>query len=157
MEPMQGTYETGSEAETAAVAQRLAAALPPRAAVLLYGDLGAGKTAFVRGLVEGAGGQPDDVSSPTFVLMQEYAGPRPVDHVDLYRLRGPEVDDFAAEIEERLAGDGIVAIEWADRLRRPIPDAVHVRIDDLGGDARRIRIEGPPAGPTRSGSSGLPW
>ena len=143
---MHGIYESGSEADTAAIARRLAAHLPRRAAVLLYGDLGAGKTAFVRGLVAGAGGEPDDVSSPTFVLMQEYGGDRPVDHVDLYRLRGPEVDDFADELAERLARDGIVAIEWADRLTRRIEGAVHVRIDDLGGDARRIRIERPQPG-----------
>ena len=139
---MEAIYESGSETETAEIARRLAAELPRRAAVLLYGDLGAGKTAFVRGLVAGAGGEPDDVSSPTFVLMQEYGGDPPVDHVDLYRLHGPEVDDFADELADRLARDGIVAIEWADRLTRRIEGAVHVRIDDLGGDARRIRIEG---------------
>ena len=143
---MQGIYESRSESETAEIARRLAAELPRRSAVLLYGDLGAGKTAFVRGLVAGAGGEPDDVSSPTFVLVQEYGGDRPVDHVDLYRLRGPEVEDFADELAERLARDGIVAIEWADRLTRRIECAVHVRIDDLGGDARRIRIEGPRPG-----------
>ncbi len=143
---MQRTYESRSESQTAAIGRRLATELPRRAAVLLYGDLGAGKTAFVRGLVEGAGGQADDVSSPTFVLIQEYAGIRSVDHVDLYRLRGPEVDDFADELTDRLAREGIVAIEWADRLTRPIAGAVHVWIDDLGGDARRIRIERPPSG-----------
>ncbi|MCE2513798.1 MAG: tRNA (adenosine(37)-N6)-threonylcarbamoyltransferase complex ATPase subunit type 1 TsaE [Acidobacteria bacterium] len=144
---MQGIYESHSESETAEVARRLAGELPRRSAVLLYGDLGAGKTAFVRGLVAGAGGEPDDVSSPTFVLMQEYGGDRRVDHVDLYRLREPEVEDFADELADRLAGDGIVAIEWADRLTWPIEGAVHVRIDDLGGDARRIRIDGPGPGP----------
>lgn len=144
---MHGTFESHSEAETADIARRLAGALPRGGAVLLYGELGAGKTAFVRGLVAGAGGEPEDVSSPTFVLMHEYAGARPVDHVDLYRLHGPDVDGFADEIAERLATDGIVAIEWADRLTRPIPGAVHVRIDDLGGDARRIRIENPSSDP----------
>ena len=141
---MQGIYESRSESETAEIARRLAGELPHRSAVLLYGELGAGKTAFVRGLVAGAGGEPDDVSSPTFVLIQEYGGERPVDHVDLYRLRGPEVDDFADLLADRLARDGIVAIEWADRLTRRIEGAVHVRIEDLGGDARRIRIELPP-------------
>ena len=143
---MQGIYESRSESETAEIARRLAGELPRRSAVLLYGDLGAGKTAFVRGLVAGAGGEPDDVSSPTFVLIQEYRGDRSVDHVDLYRLRGPEVDDFSDELADRLGRDGIVAIEWADRLTRPVAGAVHVRIDDLGGDARRIRIQrSPPA------------
>ena len=111
------------------------------AAVLLYGELGAGKTAFVRGLVEGAGGCPEDVSSPTFVLMQEYAGRRLVHHVDLYRLVGGEVADLEPLLDEMLAGDAIVAIEWADRLPSLPAPAVQVRIADRGGDDREITIE----------------
>lgn len=144
---MHGIFESRSEAETAGIGRRLAGQLPRGGAVLLYGDLGAGKTAFVRGLVEGVGGDPDEVSSPTFVLMQEYEGAPPVDHVDLYRLRGPELEDFADELADRFAREGIVAVEWADRLARPVPGAVHVRIEDLGGDERRVRIEGPSPGP----------
>ena len=115
------------------------------AAVLLYGELGAGKTAFVRGLVEGAGGCPEDVSSPTFVLMQEYAGRRLVHHVDLYRLVGGEVADLEPLLDEMLAGDAIVAIEWADRLPSLPAPAVQVRIADQGGDDREITIERPAA------------
>ena len=136
------THDSQSEDDTRQIARVLATRLPPRAVVLLFGDLGAGKTAFVRGLVEGAGGEADEVSSPTFVLIQEYGGPRPVFHVDLYRLRGPEVAEFEEELADLLARDGIVAVEWADRLTRPMPGAVHVRIDDRGGDARVIRIGG---------------
>ena len=124
------------------IARDLARALDEApAAVLLYGELGAGKTAFVRGLVEGAGGCPEDVSSPTFVLMQEYSGGRLVHHVDLYRLAGDEVDDLAPLLDEMLAGEAIVAIEWADRLRSLPDPAVRVRIADRGGDHREITIE----------------
>ena len=70
----------------------------------------------MRGLVEGAGGCPEEVSSPTFVLMQEYPGRRLVHHVDLYRLGADDVADLEPLLDEMLAGDAIVAIEWADRL-----------------------------------------
>ena len=126
------------------IARDLAGALAgARAAVLLYGELGAGKTAFVRGLVDGAGGCLEDVSSPTFVLMQEYPGRRLVHHVDLYRLGSDEVDDLEPLLDEMLAGDAIVAIEWADRLPSPPDRAVRVRIADRGGDDREITIEEP--------------
>ncbi len=128
------------------IARDLAAALGRASvAVLLYGDLGAGKTAFVRGLVEGAGGCPDEVSSPTFVLMQEYAGRRLVHHVDLYRLGADDVADLEPLLDEMLAGDAIVAIEWADRLGSLPETAVRVRIVDRDGDDREIEIEEPAA------------
>ena len=141
---MTATHVSRSEADTMRIARDLAAALEQTpAAVLLYGDLGAGKTAFVRGLVEGAGGCPDEVSSPTFVLMQEYPGRRLVHHVDLYRLGGDDVADLEPLLDEMLGGDAIVAIEWADRLQTPPDPAVHVRIADRGGDDREIAVEGP--------------
>ena len=141
---MTATHVSRSEADTMRIARDLAAALEQTpAAVLLYGDLGAGKTAFVRGLVEGAGGCPDEVSSPTFVLMQEYPGRRLVHHVDLYRLGGDDVADLEPLLDEMLGGDAIVAIEWAERLQTPPEPAVHVRIADLGGDDREIAVEGP--------------
>ncbi len=138
---MTSTHVSRSEADTMRIARDLAGTLDAPAVVLLYGELGAGKTAFVRGLVEGAGGCPDDVSSPTFVLMQEYVGRRLVHHVDLYRLAGAEVDDLEPLLDEMLAGEAVVAIEWADRLRS-LPDAaVQVRIEDRGGNDRGITIE----------------
>ncbi len=109
--------------------------------ILLYGDLGAGKTAFVRGLVAAAGGDPQDVSSPTFVLMQEYAGDLTVYHVDLYRLRPEEVLDFEPQIHDLIDRGGIVAIEWADRLPAPYDGAIQVRIDDQCDDDRLLTVE----------------
>ena len=106
--------------------------------MLLFGELGAGKTAFVRGLLVGAGGDADDVSSPTFTLIQQYAGRLPVTHVDLYRLSTLEADDLG--LDDIVAGGGIVAIEWADRLARPMTGAVRVHIEDDGADTRSIRI-----------------
>lgn len=139
---MTRAYRSASEAETIGIARTLAASIGDAgAAVLLYGELGAGKTAFVRGLVEGAGGSADDVTSPTFVLMQEYAGRRLVHHVDLYRLAPPDVADLEPLLAEMLAGGTVVAIEWADRLPAVPAGAIRVRIEDCGGDDRRITID----------------
>jgi len=124
------THHTRSEAETMSLGRKLAERLPPGAVVLLFGNLGAGKTAFVRGLAEGLGASPGEVTSPTFTLIQEYAGPTPLYHVDLYRLTPAEADDLG--LDELVAGDGVVAIEWADRLPRAIDGAVVVRIEGEG-------------------------
>ena len=133
--------ETGSEEGTSRAAASFAATLQPGAVVLLTGDLGAGKTAFVRGMAQGLGLDPDDVSSPTFTLVQEYrGGTRTLYHVDLYRLESGEAEDLG--LEELGQGGGIVAIEWAEKLAEEIPGAVRVDIEDLGEDRRRIRIAG---------------
>ena len=136
---MSETAVTHSEQETFALASKLAGTLSPGTFVLLYGDLGAGKTAFVRGLAAGLGANPDDVSSPTFVIMQHYKGRTPLTHVDLYRLESAAaVDDLG--LEELVSG-GVLAIEWAERLPR-VPDGrVEVRIEDLGGNDRRVTVK----------------
>ena len=132
------TVSTNSELETFALGEKVAGTLEAGTFVLLHGDLGAGKTAFVRGMAAGLGGNPDDVSSPTFVLIQHYKGRTPLVHVDLYRLdTAAAVDDLGLE---ELASGAVVAVEWAERLPRPIDGSVTVRIEDLGGDARRITI-----------------
>jgi len=109
---------------------------------LLFGDLGAGKTAFVRGLVTGADGDASQVSSPTFTLVQPYTGRLTVQHVDLYRLGPGDVADLG--LEELSTPSSIVAVEWADRMAQPPGDAICVHIDDLGDDDREIRISGEP-------------
>ncbi|MEO6235503.1 MAG: tRNA (adenosine(37)-N6)-threonylcarbamoyltransferase complex ATPase subunit type 1 TsaE [Vicinamibacterales bacterium] len=131
--------ETNSEDETSSAGESLAATLRPGDVVLLYGDLGAGKTAFVRGLARGLGATSDEVSSPTFTIVQEYAG-RAVTlyHVDLYRLEPAEIDDLG--LEDLVSSDGIVAVEWADRWRGRPDDVTEVKIADLGEDRRSIEI-----------------
>ena len=129
---------TTSEEETSAVGAELGTSLQAGAVVLLYGDLGAGKTAFVRGLAAGIGAATDDVSSPTFTIVQEYPGRVVLYHVDLYRLEEREVDDLG--LEELVLGDGVVAIEWAERWRGRPDDAIEVRIEDAGEERRRISI-----------------
>ena len=134
------TATTHSEAETSALANQFARSLTAGAVILLSGDLGAGKTAFVRGLAEGLGIDPGLVSSPTFTLIQEYRGGRlPLHHVDLYRLRSIEVDDLG--LDELTLEAGVTAIEWPDRLRHEWPRVVHVRIEHGDGDTRTIRID----------------
>ena len=135
------TITTQSETETGEVGRKLASTLEPGAVVLLVGDLGAGKTALVRGLAEGLGVPPEEVSSPTFTLMQEYRGGRvPLIHVDLYRLNDPrEIDDLGLE---ELGIESVLAIEWAEKLPRAIAGAVEVRIEHRSGDERQLTVTG---------------
>lgn len=134
------THTSKSELETRGVAAALASRLHAGDIVLLHGDLGSGKTAFVRGLAVGLGIDPDEVTSPTFTLVHEYRGGRlPIVHVDLYRLERTDVDEIG--LDEKLAHDGVVAIEWAERLTRIGDGAIRVDIKDRGGDQREILIE----------------
>lgn len=131
--------ETRSEAETQEVGRDLARGLEPGSIVLLSGSLGAGKTAFVRGMAEGLGIGASEVSSPTFTLVQEYRGGRiPLVHVDLYRLTPVEVDDLG--LEEITLDGGVTAIEWPDRLPRSFEPAVRVEIQHVDESTRRITI-----------------
>jgi len=125
-----------SEEETAAVARTLSERLVPGDVVLLSGDLGAGKTAFVRGLAQGLDIDPDHVSSPTFTLVHEYHGARlTLYHADLYRLERAATDDLG--LEE--AVDGVLAIEWPERLAHPL-DGIAVTIESVDESTRRIAI-----------------
>jgi tRNA threonylcarbamoyladenosine biosynthesis protein TsaE len=131
------TRVTRSEAETAAAARELAQSLRAGDVVLLSGDLGAGKTAFVRGIAEGLGIDPAEVSSPTFTIVHEYGGGRlRLYHADLYRLERAATEDIG--LEEMGVHDGVLAIEWPDRLTHPLPGAREIRIEIEGGDTRRI-------------------
>jgi tRNA threonylcarbamoyladenosine biosynthesis protein TsaE len=135
-----GAILSRSDADTEQIGARLAARLAPGSRVFLYGELGAGKTAFVRGLAAGLGIDPEDVSSPTFTLVQEYRGGRlPLFHVDLYRLAAGEVDDLGLDA---LAADGVLAVEWAERMPRDDGGAIQVRLEHAGEDTRRITIDG---------------
>ena len=128
--------ETASEAETTEAGCSFAVRLRPGDVVLLSGSLGAGKTAFVRGLAEGLGADPSDVSSPTFTILQEYRGRMTLQHADLYRLSPKEVEDLG--LDDVVEG-AVLAVEWPDRWANAPLEAVRVAIDVLGGDARVIR------------------
>jgi tRNA threonylcarbamoyladenosine biosynthesis protein TsaE len=134
---------THSEAETVTVGKTLGATLHAGDVVLLTGPLGAGKTAFVRGLAEGLGCEGEGVSSPTFTIVQEYRGPITLQHVDLYRLDPHEVDDLALE---DLIDEAVVAVEWPDRWHRAPMSATRVTILPLGDSDRRLMIEASESG-----------
>lgn len=133
------THLSNSELQTRAIAAHLAGTLNAGDVLLLSGDLGAGKTAFTRGLAEGLGIDANEVTSPTFTLVHEYRGGRlPLVHVDLYRLDRIDLDEIG--LDQDLAAKGVVAIEWADRLSRSFRNAIAVSIADRGGDIREITI-----------------
>jgi tRNA threonylcarbamoyladenosine biosynthesis protein TsaE len=135
--------ETNGEDQTSAVAEAFASSLKAGDVLLLEGELGAGKTAFVRGLARGLRLAADEVTSPTFTLIQEYRGSSTdivLYHADLYRLTPREVDDLGLG---ELSEEGILAVEWSDRWSNPPAPSYHVRIEHLGGDRRSITIVRP--------------
>ena len=142
---MVGAVTSRSEADTAAAGRDLASRVTAGDVVLLYGDLGAGKTAFVKGFADGLGIARNEVSSPTFTLIQEYRGGRlPLFHVDLYRLNDPrEIDDLGLD---EIAAEGVLAIEWAEKLPQRLKPsgAIEVRIVHGDEDARTIEVTNSP-------------
>jgi tRNA threonylcarbamoyladenosine biosynthesis protein TsaE len=136
---VKASHLTTSEEETQAVARALAGRLEAGAIVLLSGNLGAGKTAFVRGLAAGLGVDPEEVSSPTFTLVHEYRGGRlTLYHADLYRVTGAAAEDLG--LEEMGVSDGILAIEWPDRLTHELPEAITVSLEIVDERTRRIEV-----------------
>jgi len=114
--------------ETHELGARLAKILAPQGTLLLEGELGSGKTVLVQGLAAGLGLDPQQVQSPTFTLIREHGGGgRRLIHVDLYRLEPAET--AALGLEEIVAGPGVKAIEWAERLTFPVPGAVRLRLE----------------------------
>lgn len=133
------SWVTESERETAAVGRALAGRLRAGDVVLLDGPLGAGKTAFVRGLAEGLGADPGAVTSPTFTLVQVYPGTTPLQHADLYRLSAGELDDLALD---ELREGHVLAVEWPDRWADAPGDALRVTFEVLDADRRRLTLAG---------------
>ncbi len=135
-------YLTRSEADTRALAARFAESLRPGDCVLLRGDLGAGKSVFVRGAARALGVR-GAMPSPTFTLMIPYEGDVRVVHFDLYRLSDPE-EFYAAGLDEFVGGDAIALIEWPEMAELDPEGAIHVRISrsPLGDEAREIEIDG---------------
>lgn len=134
------TFRTHSEEETIALGRRLAGELTD-SAVLLIGNLGAGKTTLAKGIVQGRNGTPpEEVSSPTFTLIHQYGFEPPVYHVDLYRLDEPrEVESLG--LEDLFAGGNLVLLEWAERFRAlmPVP-RTEIRLRTLADDSREITV-----------------
>ena len=134
-------YITTSPEETEAVAFALAQGLSAGTIIAYTGDLGAGKTAFTRGLARGLGCK-EIVTSPTYTIVNEYLGGRiPLFHFDMYRLRSSD-DLFDIGWDDYLDRGGICAVEWSENVADAMENAIVVTIEKLGEDARRITIEG---------------
>ena len=135
------TYTTNSPSETEAIGTALGKILPPGTVLAYRGDLGAGKTAFTRGLALGLG-CTDIVTSPTYTIVNEYLGGRlPLFHFDMYRLASSD-DLWDIGWEDYLDRNGICAVEWSENVDDAMEDATYITIEKLGEDTRRITIEG---------------
>ena len=132
--------QVASELETNGVGHQIADNLDAGDVIALIGDLGAGKTRFVKAVAEALGVPIDEVNSPTFTLIQEYEGRVPIRHCDTYRLRN--ADEFAdLGLDELFAPDGIALVEWADRVAEYLPrDRLDIRITIDGPTARTIEV-----------------
>jgi len=133
------TILSNSEAETILEGEKLGGRLLPGAVVALYGELGAGKTAFTRGIAAGLGiGM--NVSSPTFTIVNEYPGKTPLFHFDMYRLEN-EGELFDIGWDDYLERGGVCVVEWSEKVPGAfLPDTVFVEFENLGGDVRRLKI-----------------
>ena len=135
------TFQTNSPAETEAIGAALGKILTPGTVIAYRGDLGAGKTAFTRGLAKGLGCR-EIVTSPTYTIVNEYLGGRlPLFHFDMYRLRSSD-DLFDIGWEDYLDRGGICAVEWSENVEDAMEDAICITIEKLGEDSRQITLEG---------------
>jgi tRNA threonylcarbamoyladenosine biosynthesis protein TsaE len=149
--PASRTVFSLSEEETVDLGRGLGRALKGGELLLLQGDLGYGKTVFVRGVASALGILPEEVSSPSYTLVHEYKGGRiPLFHIDLYRLDTPEEEVGALGIEDILSAGGVVLVEWGEKLppflRR---GATTIRFHDVGEGSRRIEILAESASPAK--------
>ena len=134
-------FYTNSPAETEAVGAALAQKLRPGTVIAYRGDLGAGKTAFTRGLAKGLGCE-DMVTSPTYTIVNEYlSGKMPLFHFDMYRL-GSADDLWDIGWEDYLERGGVCAVEWSENVEEALDDFILVNIEKTGDESRRITIEG---------------
>ena len=134
-------FLTNSPAETEAVGAALGKILKPGTVIAYRGDLGAGKTAFTRGLAKGLGAD-DMVTSPTYTIVNEYLGGRmPLFHFDMYRLASSD-DLWDIGWEDYLERGGVCAVEWSENVADAMEDPISITIEKLGEDTRRITIEG---------------
>ena len=134
-------FITNSPAETEAIGAALGKILRPGTVIAYRGDLGAGKTAFTRGLAKGLG-CTDMVTSPTYTIVNEYLNGRmPLFHFDMYRL-GSSDDLWDIGWEDYLERGGVCAVEWSERVEDALEDAINITIEKTGEESRRITIEG---------------
>lgn len=134
-------FITNSERETEALGSRLASYLPQSAVICLYGPLGAGKTAFVRGLAAGLGLQCT-VSSPTFTIVNEYLGERELIHFDMYRLSSAD-ELFDIGWEDYLRRKAVLVVEWSENVREAFDGSeIRISLEKLSDEVRRITLEG---------------
>ena len=134
-------FITNSPEETEKIGEKLAKALPAGTILAYRGDLGAGKTAFTRGLARGLGAN-EPVTSPTYTIVNEYlSGRLPLFHFDMYRLRSAD-DLFDIGWEDYLDRNGICAVEWSENVAEAMEDAVFITIQKTGENSRRIIVEG---------------
>ena len=135
------TFQTNSPVETEAIGAALGKIITSGTVIAYRGDLGAGKTAFTRGLAKGLG-CTEIVTSPTYTIVNEYLGGRlPLFHFDMYRLRSSD-DLFDIGWEDYLDRGGVCAVEWSENVDEAMEDAIFVTIEKLGDEDRRITIEG---------------
>jgi tRNA threonylcarbamoyladenosine biosynthesis protein TsaE len=136
------SFTSQSPQETKEIAQKVFERLPSRAILCFFGEMGVGKTFFIKALAEADEIPAAEVTSPTFTYLNRYEGHRPFFHFDLWRLNGPE--DFIHQgFDEVFSEEGIVCIEWSEKIASILPsDAILIRIASTGETARKIEIEG---------------
>ena len=136
-----GEHRTTSEEQTRALGRELAGSASPGSTLLLFGELGTGKTCLAKGIAAGLGIDPRRVHSPSFIMVNRHRGRLALNHVDLYRLEaGENFSDLG--LEELFDGDGVTVVEWADRLpeaARPVPRR-EIHLAYAGDEARLIRV-----------------
>ena len=134
-------FLTNSPEETENIGKRLGEKLTPGAVIAYQGDLGAGKTAFTRGVALGLGAK-EQVTSPTYTIVNEYlSGRLPLFHFDMYRLASSD-DLWDIGWEDYLDRGGICAVEWSENVADAMEDAIYIRIEKTGEESRRITVEG---------------
>ncbi len=137
------SFISNSPDDTLEIARALGAALRPGDVVALYGDLGAGKTLFCKGVGEALGIPPDRIVSPTFTIVTEHAGSIPLTHIDVYRLSGVRDADEIG-MRDLLAGGGLCVVEWAEKIAELLPtDCIQVTFTISGDDRREIAVDAP--------------
>ena len=144
------SFSSCSSQETIARGRQLGLIVPAGSVIGLIGELGAGKTCFIKGLAEGLNNTPaDEVTSPTFTILQEYPGPVPLYHFDAYRLFGSS-DLEAIGFDDYIEGDGVAVIEWADRIEDALPEEmILITLTHVSENERRFFCKASGAGPTR--------